>query len=82
MAGIGITRHGGRKWCVRVVNSETASLEWECPKCGHHWKARFLVGPRGMRKPLHAGLLAKFARYWNKENGGANAVCPKCEKGK
>lgn len=77
---LGISRRGGRKWCLRVVPEKPATLEWECPKCGHRWKHTMLIGPRGFRKPMNQALLVKMSRYWSKEGGGANALCPKCEK--
>lgn len=78
---LGIRRRCGRKWCVRVVEDKPATLEWECPKCGHHWKHTMMIGPRGFKRPMNQAMLVKLAHYWRKENGGANACCPKCERG-
>ena len=71
---------GTRKWCLEVVEGKPSTLRWECPHCKHRWAHQLKQGPRGQKFLMPQQLVTKFARYWSKEQGGCNVVCPRCKR--
>jgi hypothetical protein len=66
----------GRRQRLYCVARDENVLTYECESGGHRFRER-LVDP--LKRPLIQGAIW-MASWHSKEKGGAQGVCPKCER--
>ena len=64
---------GGR---AKVIARDGNKLTYLWP-CGYERAEVLMAGPRGMRKPMSAEMVAFFSRYWAQ---GVTYECPRCRR--
>lgn len=58
---------------TKVEHLGGSKIRWTCPR-GHVTIETLTVGPKGFKRPMHSGMVAKMCRYWS------NRVTYKCRK--
>lgn len=76
MCGSQAGRHALGIGRARVIARDGNKLTYRWP-CGYERTEVLMTGPRGMRKPMSAEMVAFFSRYWAQ---GVTYECPRCRR--
>lgn len=61
---------------AKVIASDGGNLTYRWP-CGYERTEPLMQGPRGMKRPAPAAVVALFSRYWA---NGVTYECPRCRR--
>jgi hypothetical protein len=65
---------GGGRAIVIARDGNKLTYRWPC---GYEKAEVMMTGPRGMRQPMSADMVAFFSRYWAQ---GVTYECPRCRR--